>query len=524
MGVSGSLANVDDETQDGPGAIPKPQARAWAWVVCWLMFASTTLNYMDRQAIAIVGPQIKGEYHLSNSDFGWVLASFAMTYALFQVPAGYLVDRWSPRWVYAGAVAWWSLAAIAAAYAPTLGILMALRALLGVGESFNWPCALRVTRTILPPAERSLGNGIFNSGAAVGAVLTPLIVTPIAAYYGWRRSFLVIGVLGFVWVGLWLALLGGRRRQVFVNPPRPATGPGERDGRLSPIALSAALAVLASALAVAGSAYKYGPSAIWFGIAWFMTGVLVAPLLIPRRHLESVDWTRSLADVVRVRRFWVMMVVSISVNICWHFLMNWLPTYTREDLTPPDWLRFVSVPLAEGFSVLMGHEVSEAVVGMTLLVAFPFVAADIGNLVGGVSSRMLARRGLSAVNSRLVVMGICTLFISSGALVSRTGNSYAAIYLLSCMAMGTAAFMANYFSFAQETSARHTGLIVGILGAFGNLFAAGFLPFAGWVRDRTGGFAPIFLLVGLAPFLGLAVLIAAWGPDPVDPDGEADQR
>src|SRR5947209_4505151 len=139
---------------------------AWAWWLCWLMFAVTVLNYMDRQALAIVGPKIKAEFKLSETDFGWVLAAFSMSYAFFQVPAGYLVDRSNLRWVYAGAVTWWSLAAIAATFSPTLGVLMALRAVLGLGEAFNWPCALRATRTILPPASRSLGNGIFNSGAA----------------------------------------------------------------------------------------------------------------------------------------------------------------------------------------------------------------------------------------------------------------------------------------------------------------------------------------------------------------------
>src|SRR4051812_8982586 len=76
------------------------QASRWAWEICWLMFASTVLNYMDRQAIALVAPQIKGEFKLQNVDFGWVLAAFSLTYALFQVPAGYLVDRWNVRWTY----------------------------------------------------------------------------------------------------------------------------------------------------------------------------------------------------------------------------------------------------------------------------------------------------------------------------------------------------------------------------------------------------------------------------------------
>ena len=155
-----------------------PHANRWAWGLCWLMFASTVLNYMDRQTISLVKEQIATAFAIkADVDFGWVLAAFSMTYALFQVPAGFLVDRWDLRWSYAAAVAWWSLAAMATAVVPSLGMLIVCRALLGVGESFNWPCALRVTARVLPPADRSLGNGIFNSGAAVGAVVTPIVVT-----------------------------------------------------------------------------------------------------------------------------------------------------------------------------------------------------------------------------------------------------------------------------------------------------------------------------------------------------------
>jgi ACS family hexuronate transporter-like MFS transporter len=109
------------------------------------------------------------------------------------------------------------------------------------------------------------------------------------------------------------------------------------------------------------------------------------------------------------------------------------------------------------------------------------------------------------------VIGLSALVISTGAWVGKIGTPDTAIYLLSFMALGTAAYMANFFSFAQEASERHTGLIVGVLGAFGNLFAAGFQPFAGAVRDATGGFAPIFVLVGLMPFVGLGALLLGWG-------------
>ena len=166
-----------------------PAATAWAWMLCGLMFASTVLNYMDRQTITLVKGQISQAFSIPTSpSFGWIISAFSMTYALFQVPAGFLVDRWDLRWSYAAAVAWWSLAAIATAIVPSLGWLFACRALLGVGESFNWPCALRVTARILPPKDRSLGNGIFNSGAAVGAVLTPIVVTFLVPKVGWRPN------------------------------------------------------------------------------------------------------------------------------------------------------------------------------------------------------------------------------------------------------------------------------------------------------------------------------------------------
>ena len=192
-----------------------------AWGVCWLMFAATVLTYMDRQTVSLLGEPIKAEFGIkADADFGWVLSAFYLTYALFQVPAGYLVDRWDLRWTYAAAVAWWSLAAVATAIVPSLGLLIVCRALLGVGESFNWPVALRVTARILPPSDRSLGNGIFNSGAAIGAVITPAVVTYLTQRFGWRSSFAVIGSAGFVWVAAWLFLVRGEFRRSLARPGR----------------------------------------------------------------------------------------------------------------------------------------------------------------------------------------------------------------------------------------------------------------------------------------------------------------
>jgi MFS transporter, ACS family, hexuronate transporter len=449
------------------------------------MFASTVLNYMDRQTISLIKEPLSQEFHLDEVGFGWVMSAFLLTYAFFQLPAGYLVDRWNVRETYAGAVTWWSCAGIAAAFSPTLSILILMRVLLGVGESFNWPCALRVTGMILPPAERSLGNGIFNSGAAVGAVVTPLVVTLMTARFGWRTTFGVIGALGFVWVVAWQLVLSGPRGSKLL-PSRPERLEPVEKRALSSSARGTFGAVIMLAVGLALGAFRFGAPAVWWSIAWLMFGFLFAARALPLAAVQGVDWAEGLGTVVRFRRFWVLAVVSISINVCWHFLVSWLPSYLKSD---------------RGMSFLAGG----------LLSSVPFLAADLGNLGGGFVTRKIAQLGLTPARARLRVMIACTLLITCGAWVGIVESDLLVMILLGVMALATAAFMVNYFAFAQEVSPRHTGLIVGILGGLGNLCAAGFLPVAGMVKVATGGYGPVFVVVGLLPFVGLGTLALGWG-------------
>jgi ACS family hexuronate transporter-like MFS transporter len=476
-----------DEMPSEPN-IPS-RATTWAWVLCWLMFASTVLNYMDRQAITLVKHEIGQSFSIPDStDFGWILAAFSMTYALFQVPAGYLVDRWDIRWTYAAAVAWWSLAAMATAIVPTLGWLFACRALLGVGESFNWPCALRVTARVLPPRDRSLGNGIFNSGAAVGAVLTPMVVTFLSPSLGWQGTFLVIGSLGFIWVAVWIFLVRGPRSGMLARQG-PATGaePASTTGS-SPLEPAAAIAfALVAVAAITSCIFSrwYGLATVWLGIAQAMLGPLVIAGLFPRKALGDVGWATSLHEIARLRRFWVLAVVSISINICWHFLVNWIPTYLRDDRG-------------------LGRSASGYLTSAT------FLAADLGNLGGGALSLWLATAGVAVVRARLTVLGLCIVLILAGTGLIMPQSDISAIVLLCLMATGTAAFMANFFAFTQDVSSKHIGLVVGYLGGLANLAVAAYQPFAGAIRDWTGSLIVNFLIVGLAPVVGLTVLILGW--------------
>jgi ACS family hexuronate transporter-like MFS transporter len=459
------------------------------------MFASTVLNYMDRQTVSLLREPICQAFGITaDVDFGWVLAAFYLTYALFQVPAGFLVDRWDLRWSYAAAVAWWSLAAAATAMAPSLGLLIVCRALLGVGESFNWPCALRVTARILPPSDRSLGNGIFNSGAALGAVVTPTAVTLLTRAFGWQSSFAVIGSVGFVWVAVWLLLVRGEYRRLLARPEQKETLPlDELELESAPVRdrlpawVSAAFGgVVIVALLELLSAFYYGLTSIWLAIALAMFGPLVVAALVPLHLLKGSAWASGLGEVARNRRFWILVIVSTSINICWHFLVNWVPTYLKTE---------------RGMNFASGNFLSTV----------PFLAADGGNLLGGWLALQIARRGRDAVRSRQVVMTMAFPFIVAGGLgIGLAGNLPTAVFLLSIMAAGTAAFMANYFSFTQEVSTRHTGLVVGYLGAIGNLFVAGFQPLTGKIQDMTGSFTPVFVIAGTAPLIGLAALLWGW--------------
>jgi ACS family hexuronate transporter-like MFS transporter len=510
--VAGSLPESVD-----PAAALVPRAGRWAWGVCWLMFASTVLNYMDRQAIALVSTQIQDEFRINNETFGWVLATFYLTYALWQLPAGHLADRVDVRRLYPGAVLWWSLAGIASAFAPSLGLLIACRAVLGAGESFNWPCALKATGRVLPPADRGLGNGIFNSGAAVGAVLTPLIVPLLTVRFGWRAAFVGVGMLGFLWALAWLWIVRGPSAAVLA--PERTVDPLEPRPPRSNTAVTVGLPfglLCAVAVGVGWLGYvRSGAAGIWLGVAVLMIGALIVARLMPLVALGTAGWARSLGEVVRRRRFWVLVLVTVSINICWHFLVGWLPKYlnTERKLTA---LVALVQPWVSADDPK--RDATAAFLVSSVVTALVFLAADAGNLLGGIGSRRLVARGLRPAQARWRVMAVCVLAISAGAWVGRARNDYVAVALLAIMALGAAGFMANYFAFCQDVDTRSTGLIVGILGGMGNLFAAGILPFAGWVKDTTASFDPIFVLVGLSPFVGLFALAIGWGTDATTPN------
>src|SRR5262245_27237452 len=185
------------------------------------MFLATMLNYMDRQALGATSEFVKDEFRLDEEGYGWLEFWFGIAYGLLQIPAGFLADRLHLRWLYAAALLVWSVAGFATGLADSVFMLMACRVVLGMGEAFNWPCAVGIVRRLIPLESRGLAYGIFHSGASIGAVLTPLIVLVLVGTRGenWRLVFQLIGAAGLVWAILWFCCLSHQQAEVFARQP-----------------------------------------------------------------------------------------------------------------------------------------------------------------------------------------------------------------------------------------------------------------------------------------------------------------
>ncbi len=248
------------------------RSNAWKWWVCVLLLLATMVNYMDRVTLNVLGSDIRHDLNFTIADYGRAESAFALAFALGALVMGWVVDRWNVYWVYPAAVLVWSAAGFATGFVGGFTGLVWCRVLLGLSEAANWPCALRTTQRILPPAERTMGNSILQSGAALGAVLTPLIVLVLfdeTKPSTWRYPFWAVGGFGVLWVGLWWSLV---RKQDLALPTDANSPPA----------------------------------------AW--------------QETAKPPLSRGLF----ARRFLALIVLVIAINVSWHFFRAWLPLFLRE--------------------------------------------------------------------------------------------------------------------------------------------------------------------------------------------------
>ncbi|MGE3821583.1 MAG: MFS transporter, partial [Isosphaeraceae bacterium] len=185
------------------------RSAAWRWWVCVLLLLATMLNYMDRQALSQSATDVSGELGLSNEDYGELEQGFGLAFAAGGLVLGFVADRVSLRWLYPAVLLSWSAAGLATGWARDFDDLMACRVALGFFEAGQWPCALTASQRLLSRRDRALGNSVLQSGAAIGAVMTPLVVQALVSDRpgSWRAPFQVIGLMGIGWAIAWLAMI-----------------------------------------------------------------------------------------------------------------------------------------------------------------------------------------------------------------------------------------------------------------------------------------------------------------------------
>ncbi len=241
------------------------------WTVCAMLFVATSINYMDRQVIAILKPTLEHSIGMTEVSYGYIVDAFQIAYAIGLLAAGRLIDKLGTRIGYMLVMAVWSMSAMGHALASTVLEFGFARFFLGLGESGNFPAAIKTVAEWFPQKERSLATGIFNSGANVGAILAPAIVPWVTLRFGWHAAFLTTGFFSVLWILWWL--------RYYRRPADHATLTGQE---LRHIYQEAAM--------------DLGP---------------------------SLPWQRLL----RCRQTWGFSIAKFLTDPIWYFYLFWLPSY-----------------------------------------------------------------------------------------------------------------------------------------------------------------------------------------------------
>jgi ACS family hexuronate transporter-like MFS transporter len=188
------------------------------WWIVWTLFFSTVTNYISRQTFSVLAPMISAQYHLTHTDLGRILGAFQISYAVTWLLGGIFLDAVGTRLGLALAVIFWSVVNILTGFASSVFGFACFRFLLGVGEGLNWPGASKTVAEWFPSQERSLAVAIFDSGSSVGGAVAALVIPVIALAFGWRSAFVFSGLLGFVWLLVWLRVYHPLDRHPRVTP------------------------------------------------------------------------------------------------------------------------------------------------------------------------------------------------------------------------------------------------------------------------------------------------------------------
>lgn len=284
-------------------ARPIPHLRWW---IGGLLFASTVINYLDRQTLSVLAPYLKQQYQWNNQNFAAIVIAFRISYSVGQTVSGRLIDRIGTRKGLTITVIWYSIAAMLTSLAGGLRSFAFFRFLLGAGESANWPAATKAVAEWFPKRERGWAVALFDSGSSIGGAIAPVLVIGLYKYFGgWQPAFIIIGTLGFLWLGAW---------RMLYHPPEshPRISEAERE------------MILRDRRELAPEDQPTGDKARW-------------------------------RDLIKLPQTWAIIAARTMTDPVWFFITDWFAIYLLTKGINPEqgllafWIPFVAADLGNFF-------------------------------------------------------------------------------------------------------------------------------------------------------------------------------
>ncbi len=457
------------------------------WYILGLICLLYLITYFDRVNIANAAPSISKEFSFDKITMGVIFSAFGWAYAMFQVPGGWLSERFGARATLTAVVGYWSVMTAATAAATGWLSFWVIRFLFGAGEAGAFPGATTAMQLWFPRRERGFVQGITHSASRAGAAIAPPIVVLIISTLGWRSVFYICGAVGFVW-SLWWYLayrnLPEEHGMVDQAELRAIRGVDDKGEVKAPPTGQKAGVPLVSAIVpavVLGVLFVLG----WFGWMYLLVGGIVLVGLI---GMYISSYNPSWGALLRSPNMWAIMSAYFTYVYCLYFFLTWLPSYlvdTRHfSLTQMGW--FGSLPLWAGV---------------------------LGDTTGGLATDWLLRKtGSTKLARRLVAIVAllgCAAFIVPAAL---TENAYMAIVYLTGAGFFLECTIGPAWSVPMDCGGKHSGTVSGMMNMAGNIGAA-LSPLAfGWFFQRGDAQSPFLMTAAL--LVAGAAIWAFW----LDPD------
>lgn len=433
------------------------------WTICALVFAATTINYLDRNVLGLLKPVLSaaGVFGTDKADqelnYSTVVICFQIAYALGMLAAGKIIDKVGTKSGYAWSLIGWSIAAIGHAFGHHTWSFGFWRAALGVTEAGNFPAANKTIAEWFPKKERAFATGLYNSGANVGAIIAPLCVPQIAKAMGWEWAFILTGVVGFTWLAFWYRL--------YASPAAKL-----QSGKLSQAEYNYIHSDVDEQEAEKADAGK-----------------------------EKVSWFKLLT----FRQTWAFVVGKFLTDPVWWFFLFWLPAFLAGENA-----RKVKEFMAANSGYTGAESDIPGVISWPFAVAVVYTVSTVGSIFGGWLPKKFINGGMDANKARKLAMFLFALFPLTVLLASRLGaiNTWYAVATIAIACAAHQAWSANIFTtvsdmFPKKVIASVTG-IGGMAGAVGGIVvarAAGLLFKHYQALDKIEvGYGIMFVICGLA--------------------------